>query len=258
MGKNKLAKFANMEEYPHVFQYPFSILKDKGFDLKGCWNKCFFKNNNPIVLELGCGKGEYTVGLAKLFPNKNFIGIDIKGARMWSGAKQSYEEKLPNVAFLRTHIELLESFFAENEVSEIWITFPDPQMTKVNKRMTSTRFMKLYKTFLTDDGLIHLKTDSNFMYTYTKAMIEENDLPVLFSNEDLYSSDLDDKILNIKTYYEQQWISRGLTIKYIKFKLENEDNWVEPNIDIEQDSYRSFGRNNSQTLTKLVSKKEIK
>lgn len=190
MGKNKLAKFANMEEYPHVFQYPFSVLREKGFEMKGKWNEQFFKNDHPIVLELGCGKGEYSVGLAKLFPEKNFIGIDIKGARMWTGAKQSLEESLSNVAFLRTHIELLENFFAPSEISEIWITFPDPQMTKVNKRMTSTRFMKLYRKFLKPEGVIHLKTDSNFMFTYTSAMVDTNELPVLFRNDDLYASDL--------------------------------------------------------------------
>lgn len=256
MGKNKLAKFANMEEYPHVFQYPFSVLQEKGFGMKGKWNEQFFKNDRPIVLELGCGKGEYTVGLAKLFPDKNFIGVDIKGARMWTGAKQSLEEGLSNVAFLRTHIEMLESFFASSEISEIWITFPDPQMTKVNKRMTSTRFMKLYRKFLKPEGVIHLKTDSNFMFTYTSAMVDANKLPVLFRNDDLYSSDLEDKILAIKTYYEQQWIARGLTIKYIKFECCDRDQWIEPDIEIEQDDYRSFGRNNSQTLTKLASKKE--
>lgn len=256
MGKNKLAKFANMEEYPHVFQYPFSVLQEKGFDMKGKWCSHFFKNDHPIVLELGCGKGEYTVGLAKLFPEKNFIGVDIKGARMWTGAKQSLEDDLLNVAFLRTHIEMLESFFAPSEISEIWITFPDPQMTKVNKRMTSIRFMKLYRKFLNPEGIIHLKTDSNFMFTYTSAMVEENKLPVLFRNDDLYASDLQDKILSIKTYYEQQWIARGLTIKYIKFKCCDRVEWLEPELEIDQDDYRSFGRNNSQTLSKLILKKE--
>lgn len=249
MGKNKLKKFANMEGYPHVFQYPFAILKEKGFEMKGNWNDFFFKNNNPIVLELGCGKGEYTVGLAKLFPDKNFIGIDIKGARMWSGAKQSFEEKMSNVAFLRTNIELISYFFDKGEVSEVWITFPDPQMNKVNRRMTSTRFMKLYGNILNDEGVIHLKTDSNFMYTYTSAMVKENNLPVLEQTEDLYHSGIVDDILKIQTFYEQQWLARGLNIKYVKFKYNNLENWIEPEIEIEQDPYRSFGRENSQILT---------
>ncbi|MDR1091789.1 MAG: tRNA (guanosine(46)-N7)-methyltransferase TrmB [Prevotella sp.] len=245
MGKNKLAKFAYMEEYPHVFQYPYAVLQDKGFDMKGKWNELFFGNNNPIVLELGCGKGEYTVGLAKLFPEKNFIGLDIKGARMWTGARQSLDEGLSNVAFLRTHIELLTYFFRQGEVSEIWITFPDPQMNKVNKRMTSTRFMKLYCQILSDDGIIHLKTDSNFMFTYTCAMVKENDLPVLFETDDLYHSEPADDILGIQTFYEQQWLARGLNIKYIKFECPDKDNWTEPEIEIEKDDYRSFGRSNS-------------
>ena len=250
MGKNKLAKFANMEEYPHVFQYPFAVLQEKGFGMKGKWNEKFFKNTNPIVLELGCGKGEYTVGLAKLYPENNFIGVDIKGARMWSGAKQSLEEGLPNVAFLRTHIELLANFFDQGEISEIWITFPDPQMNKVNKRMTSTRFMKLYGQFLKPNGVIHLKSDSNFMFAYTSEMVKLNNLEVLFGTEDLYHSGLEDNVLTIKTFYEQQWIARGLNIKYVKFKYSHKDEWVEPDVEIEQDSYRSYGRSNSQILTK--------
>ena len=239
-----------MEEYPHVFQYPYATLQEKGFGMKGNWGKQFFRNDNPIVLELGCGKGEYTVGLAKLYPEKNFIGIDIKGARMWTGAKQSLEDGMTNVAFLRTHIELITHFFAKGEISEIWITFPDPQMNKVNKRMTSTRFMKLYREILVADGIVHLKTDSNFMLTYTCAMVDENKLPVLFKSEDLYHSGLVDDILKIQTYYEQQWLARGLNIKYIKFECQDRENWIEPDIEIEKDSYRSFGRNNSQTLTK--------
>jgi len=256
MGKNKLAKFANMNEYPHVFQYPYAVLQEKGFEMKGRWNKLFFKNDRPIILELGCGKGEYTVGLGKLYPDKNFIGIDIKGARMWTGAKQSLEEGMTNVAFLRTHIELIEHFFDKNEISEIWITFPDPQMNKVNKRMTSTRFMKIYKNLLKPDGIIHLKTDSNFMYTYTDAMIKENQLPVIYQTDDLYHSGLVDDILQIKTFYEQQWISRGLTIKYIKFECTDQENWSEPDIEIEQDSYRSYSRDNSRSMSKKENKNQ--
>ena len=152
MGKNKLAKFDDMASYPHVFQYPFATLQEKGFELKGHWHEQFFKNDNPIVLELGCGKGEYTVGLGKLFPNKNFIGVDIKGARMWTGAKESLEAGMTNVAFLRTSIELIAHFFAAGEVAEIWLTFPDPQMKKANKRLTSTRFMKMYREILAGGG----------------------------------------------------------------------------------------------------------
>lgn len=255
MGKNKLAKFASMEEYPHVFQYPFSVLQEKGFDMKGHWNERFFKNNNPIVLELGCGKGEYTVGLAKLFPNKNFIGVDIKGARMFTGATQALNEDLSNVAFLRTHIELITNFFEAGEVSEIWITFPDPQMRKVNKRMTSTRFMEMYGKILGEESIIHLKSDSNFMFTYTCEMVKSNNLPVLFSSEDLYHSGLVDDILKIQTFYEQQWLARGLNIKYIKFEYQHKAEWIEPDIEIEKDDYRSFGRDNFQSIqTSLTTK----
>lgn len=248
MGKNKLAKFDDMAEYPHVFQYPFARLQEEGFGLKGFWNERFFKNSNPIVLELGCGKGEYTVGLARLFPGKNFIGVDIKGARMWSGAKESSEAGMTNVAFIRTHIELIASFFNPGEVAEIWLTFPDPQMKKVNKRLTSTRFMKLYRQLLSKEGIIHLKTDSNFMYTYTNEMVKANHYPVLFHTDDLYHSGLVDDILSIKTYYEQQWLERGLNIKYLKFVCEERDTLIEPGIEIEYDEYRSFNRSKRSAL----------
>ncbi len=242
VGKNKLQKFGEMETFSNVFQYPFAALQEKGFEMKGRWNELFFKNNNPIVLELGCGKGEYTVGLGKLFPEKNFIGVDIKGARIWSGAKQAIQEGMDNVAFLRTNIELLNYFFGEGEVSEIWITFPDPQMRKVNKRMTSSRFMKLYRQILDSNGLIHLKTDSSFMYTYTCEMVKINHFPVLVQTDDLYHSHLADEILSIQTFYEQQWLDRGLNIKYIKFICEPRETYIEPEIEIELDSYRSFNR----------------
>ena len=242
MGKNKLSKFDDMAGYPHVFQYPYATLQEQGFPLRGQWNEQFFKNDRPIVLELGCGKGEYTVGLGRLFPDKNFIGVDIKGARMWSGAKESLENGMDNVAFLRTNIELINRFFLPGEVAEIWLTFPDPQMKKVNKRLTSTRFMQLYREILTDNGIIHLKTDSPFLYTYTREMIALNGLPVLFETDDLYHSGLTDEILSIQTYYESQWLDRGLTIKYIRFICEPRETFIEPDIDIEYDSYRSYNR----------------
>lgn len=248
MGKNKLAKFDDMAAYPHVFQYPFAVLQEKGFELKGRWHEGFFGNDNPIVLELGCGKGEYTVGLAELFPDKNFIGVDIKGARMWTGAKASHEAGMKNVAFLRTSIELIPHFFAPGEVAEIWLTFPDPQMKKVGKRLTSTRFMRLYREILSEGGIVHLKTDSNFMYTYTLEMAKANRYPVLFSTDDLYHSDLADEVLSIKTYYEQQWLSRGIGIKYIRFAPEERETLTEPDVEIEYDPYRSFNRSKRSAL----------
>lgn len=249
MGKNKLAKFAEMENFPHVIQVPSRELRaGEIFEMKGKWNESFFHNDHPIVLELGCGKGEYTVGLAKQYPEKNFIGIDIKGARMWTGARESHEAGMKNVAFLRTNIEMISHFFAENEVSEVWITFPDPQMKKVTKRLTATNFIANYQQFVKDNGIIHLKTDSNFMFTYTCEMVKANHYQVDFQTNDLYASDLDDPILGIKTYYEQQWLDRGLSIKYIRFILEKRTLFVEPDIEIEYDSYRSFGRSRQHNI----------
>jgi tRNA (guanine-N7-)-methyltransferase len=200
------------------------------------------------VLELGCGRGEYTVGLARLYPDKNFIGVDIKGARMWSGATEALNEGLKNVAFLRTNIEIIDRFFAPDEVSEIWLTFSDPQMKKATKRLTSTYFMNRYRRFLVDNGLIHLKTDSNFMFTYTKYMVEKNALPVDFQTEDLYHSGLVDDILGIRTYYEQQWLDRGLNIRYMKFHLPQAGELVEPDVEIELDEYRSYNRSKRSGL----------
>ncbi|MBQ9077257.1 MAG: tRNA (guanosine(46)-N7)-methyltransferase TrmB [Muribaculaceae bacterium] len=246
MGKNKLKKFKDMETMDCVFQYPFSVLKESGFPLRGQWGKEYFRNDNPIVLELGCGKGEYAVGLARKFPDKNFIGIDIKGARMWTGARQAETAKLKNVAFLRTNIELLPHFFAEDEVAEIWITFPDPQMKKERKRLTSTRFLELYRQVMVAGGIVHLKTDSPFLYTYTHLLAEHNRLETIVDTDDLYHSDAVSDILGIRTFYEQQWLDRGLTIKYISFLLDRSTVLAEPQVEIEFDTYRSFSRGELQ------------
>ena len=242
MGKNKLKKFADMEAFGCVFQYPFSAISTDMCPMRGKWNSDYFHNQAPIVLELGCGKGEYAVGLGKRFPEKNYIGIDIKGARMWTGAKIVETEGMKNVAFLRTSIEIIDRMFAPGEVSEIWITFPDPQMKKVNKRLTSTRFLNNYRKILTDGGIVHLKTDSPFLYTYTNELIRINHLEADVNTPDLYHSGLADDILEIKTHYEKQWLGRGLTIKYIKFHLPHDGTLIEPEIDIEPDTYRSYNR----------------
>ncbi len=251
MGKGKLAKFADMGSYPHVFEYPYSAIANAPFPLKGRWLCGFFPTRGPIVLELGCGRGEYTVGLARKFPGKNFIGVDIKGARMWSGATESLREGLRNVAFLRTQIEFIDRFFGENEVDEIWITFPDPQMKKSNKRLVSTGFLDRYARFLRPGGLIHLKTDSPFLHTYAKALVETNGLPVVHDTTDLYGSGAGaDEILQIRTYYEQQWLDRGLTIKYLCFRLPAgaAGHLQEPDIEIELDPYRSYNRSKRSGL----------
>lgn len=252
MGKNKLKKFAEMETFHNVFQCGArEYVEDSPVvTMRGKWRELYFHNNNPIVLELGCGRGEYTVGLAQRDPNKNYIGIDIKGARMWAGAKQAELAGIKNVAFLRTNIEMISNFFSPDEIDEIWITFPDPQMKKATKRLTSTFFMQRYRQLLRPDGIIHLKTDSPFLYTYTQAMIKENHYPILVDTDDLYSEEavrtLGDKANEarmLQTHYENQWLDRGLTIKYIVWQLPAEPSYIEPEIEIEKDTYRSYGRN---------------
>ena len=252
MSKGKLAKFADMERYENVFQYPYSVVEQVPFEMKGRWNECYFRNDHPIVLELGCGKGEYTVELAKLYPEVNFIGVDIKGARMWTGATQALQEGLKNVAFLRTNIEVIDRFFTPGEVTEIWFTFSDPQMKNPRKRLTSTWFMQRYRHFLADGGIVHLKTDSNFLFTYTTYMVEKNGLPLLFRTEDLYHTEgIDEetrRILAIRTYYESMWIDRGLNIRYMKFRLPQKGELVEPEVEIPLDDYRSYRRDKRSSL----------
>ena len=251
MSKGKLAKFADMETYENVFQYPYSVVEHVLFDMQGHWHEQYFHNNNPIVLELGCGKGEYTVELAKLHPNMNFIGVDIKGARMWTGATQALNEGLKNVAFLRTNIEIIERFFAPDEVQEIWLTFSDPQMKNPHKRLTSTFFLERYRKFLIDGGIIHLKTDSNFLFTYTTYLVEKNQLPVLLRTTDLYSQGPEyAEVASIQTYYESMWIARGLNIKYMKFCLPHAVVLEEPDIEIELDDYRSYHRDKRSSKDK--------
>jgi len=254
MSKGKLAKFADMESYENVFQYPYSVVSNVPFTMRGSWREQYFKNTNPIVLELGCGKGEYTVELAKLYPHINFIGVDIKGARMWTGATQALQAGLKNVAFLRTNIEIIDRFFAEDEVQEIWITFCDPQMKNPRKRLTSTYFMQRYRRFLIDQGIIHLKTDSNFLFTYTNYMVEKNHLPVLLRTTDLYAESSENPAFmeasSIQTYYEKMWLERGLNIRYMKFQLPREGLLEEPDVEIELDEYRSYHRTKRSPLTK--------
>lgn len=256
MSKGKLAKFADMASYPHVFEYPFTVAEDVPFAMRGRWRENFFHNDHPIVLELGCGRGEYAVGLARRRPGCNFVGVDIKGARMWSGATAALREGLSNVAFLRTNIEIIDRFFAPGEVQEIWLTFSDPQMKKPGKRLTSPRFLDRYRRFLADGGLVHLKTDSRFLFTYTKSVAEANRLPVIASTDDLYGSAPDlvsggdcEGALSIRTYYEQQWLLRGITIKYLCLRLPAHGELLEPDVEIEMDDYRSYHRDKRSPLT---------
>jgi len=246
MGKGKLQKFEEMKTMSNVFQFPYSVAESQPCELAGRWGERVFGNSGPIVLELGCGKGEYTVELAQLYPDRNFIGVDIKGARMYTGAKQALEQGLTNAAFLRTNIEIIDRFFAPDEVAEVWLTFSDPQMKNPRKRLTSTYFLERYRRFLRDGGTVHLKTDSNFLFTYTTHVVSENALPLLFRTEDLYHTEgLDDqtqRILAIQTHYERQWMARGISIKYMKFALPRTQPLREPDVEIPLDDYRSYRR----------------
>lgn len=247
MGKNKLKRFAEMKDFACVLEYPRERLVTEGFPFTGKWGSEFFKADRPITLELGCGKGEYTVGLARADAARSFIGVDVKGARIWRGAKTVEEEQIPNAAFLRAEIENIDKFFTPGEVDELWITFPDPQMQKTSKRLTSTRFLTLYSRFLKPGGVINLKTDSPFLYEYTRRLVEANGFEVLANTDDLYGSGRADASTAIKTFYESQWLSRGKTIKLISFRLPAlpEEGYVEPKEDdIPKDDYRALCRPN--------------
>jgi tRNA (guanine-N7-)-methyltransferase len=225
MGKNKLRRFAEMKLWDNVFEPTLQANPQDAFPLKGKWHTDYFKNSNPIVLELGCGKGEYSVGLAKHYPNKNFIGVDIKGSRMFVGAKEALDENLTNVAFLRTKIDFIESYFEAGEVDEIWLTFSDPQPLKPRKRLTSEQFIARYRRILKRGGIVHLKTDSDLLFESTEEQIQEHKYDLIESTWDLYQSmpeDLDPtirEILHIKTHYEQLFTAKGSVIKYCSFRI---------------------------------------
>ncbi len=222
MTKNKRERFAEMKSFPNVIEPEFRAIFNKDHGLKGKWHKEIFGNDHPLVLELGCGKGEYTVALARKNPEQNYIGIDIKGARMWRGAKTALEEDLSNTLFLRTRIDFITAYFAEDEISEIWITFPDPQPKKAKKRLVSTRFLSYYQQFLKNYGTIHLKTDNTSLFQYTLNIIEENDLALIHLEEDIHGSEKISlqAIRNIHTFYEKQFLEANKTIKYLAFKLD--------------------------------------
>ena len=221
-SKNKLKRFKENETFANVFQPSREEVVGGEFPLKGKWRSDFFKNDNPVVLELGCGKGEYSVGLAKLNPNKNFIGIDIKGARFWRGAKTAIEENMSNVAFVRTQIELIEHCFAKDEVDEIWITFPDPQIKykRTKHRMTNATFLENYKKVLKPNGLMHLKTDSEFMHGYTLGLLHGAGHEVIYANHNVYKNEgAPEEVTSIQTFYEGQYLEINKAITYIQFRI---------------------------------------
>lgn len=230
MGKNKLRRFAEMKEFSCVFEPENAKVIDDDFDLKGKWHADYFRNENPIVVELGCGKGEYTVALAKKYPGQNFVGIDVKGARIWRGSKTVEEEEIKNAAFVRAKIEFINSIFDRNEVSEIWLTFSDPQPKdkKGTKRLSGWAFLERYGKLLKKEGLIHVKTDSPLLYESTLETIQEGNHQLMVETDDLYGrgwtkfSEEEREILSVKTFYEQKWLSEGKPIHYIRFSLNDE------------------------------------
>lgn len=220
MPKKKHARFAENLTFPHMFQLSFDDVK-QGFEMKGKWKE-FFGNDNPIILELGCGKGEYIVALSARYPDKNFIGIDIKGARMWRGAKTTHENGVKNAAFIRTRIDQIEGLFDANEISGIWVTFPDPQPTKARKRLTSPMFLNRYIKFLKPGSIIHLKTDNHDFFQFTLNTVNEEGYELLFHTFDLYNSGIQDDVMLTQTHYEKIFLEQGVPIKYLRFKIKSE------------------------------------
>ena len=221
MGKDKFRRFQENETFRCLVQPKFEEVFRKDHPLKGKWRSEFFRNDNPICLELGCGRGEYTVALAERNPDINYIGVDIKGARMWRGAKTATENRMENVGFLRTRIEFIDSFFDKDEIDELWITFPDPQLkkTRAKKRLTSPVFLELYSRFVKGDADIHLKTDCRFLHDYSKAVAEENVLEILEACADIYGEGFADEVLSVKTAYESRYLKEGIPITYLRFRL---------------------------------------
>jgi tRNA (guanine-N7-)-methyltransferase len=230
LGKNKIKKFAELKSFGNVFQPGFGEIFSDDYYLKGKWRKSYFSNENPVILELGCGKGDYTVRLAEQYPSLNFIGIDIKGARIWTGARYAADNNLKNVAFIRARIEFITSFFARNEINEIWLTFPDPQLKKRRnkKRLTGSIFLGMYRQFLTDGGIIHLKTDNKDLFEYTRKLVLHNKFRLIYETEDLYKSDIKGAPRDIRTYYENQFLEKGMNIFYLSFSLTHDKEIKEP------------------------------
>lgn len=253
MGKDKLRKFKENESFACLLQPRTEEVLNCNHPMKGHWGERMFKNGNPIVLELGCGKGEYTIALAERYPEKNFIGIDIKGARLWKGAKYATQHEMTNVAFLRTRVEFLESLFATDEVSEIWITFADPQERKPKKRLTHPLFLNRYKKFLVKDGTVNLKTDSRLLHYFTLELARQNSMTVIEHNDDIYGSGRADDLLSIKTFYEANFLAQGIPITYLAFHIDNAAPLVEPQWDQEpyEQKYKTLTRADGHVASQL-------
>ena len=244
MGKGKLKKFKENETFTCLVQPTTEEVLHRDHPLKGHWKDTMFHNDHPVVLELGCGKGEYTVALAQRFPEKNYIGIDIKGARLWKGAKFATEQALGNVAFMRTRVEFIESLFAPGEIDEIWITFADPQERKPRKRLTHPGFLQRYRHILAPEGIIHLKTDSRLLHHFTLETVRQNGLPLIEACEDIYGTGRADELLSIQTFYEQHFLAQGIPITYLAFRLDGQATLAEPEWDQQpyEQTYKTITR----------------